>query len=182
MRSPEEGPEVGTTPAGLREEVLRAGLDLFAAYGVRFAQIPFEEAAAGNRPPLPPVLFLGVCGFGGRAVTGHVILGATEGVLTRSNTTRSTSDDWMAELANQFLGRIKNGLLRQGIQVHRVPPVVLKGAAVMLAHNQDEAPLELADGRDRVLIWLDAEPSTDDAPAVLEPPTDVLHEGEMVMF
>jgi len=30
LRSPEEGPEVGTSPAGLREEVLRAGLELFA--------------------------------------------------------------------------------------------------------------------------------------------------------
>jgi hypothetical protein len=167
---------------GLRDEVLRAGLDLFAAYGVRFSPPQAAEVATAKYPDLPPVLFLGVCGFGGPTFTGHVVLGASEGVLHRSNNTRSSSDDWMAELANQFLGRIKNGLLRQGIHVHRVPPVVIKGAAVALAHGHGDAPLTLGDGHDRVLIWLDAEPSTDEMPAQPQAEADVLGEGDMVLF
>lgn len=162
--------------------MLRAGVDLFAAYGVRFAPAMAAEVPEQGGAALPPVLFLGVCGFGGPTFTGHVVLGASEGVLRRSNNTRSSSDDWMAELANQFLGRIKNGLLRQGIQVHRVAPVVIKGAAVALAHTQSGAPLALEDGHDRVLIWLDAEPSTDETATSPEAESDVLSEGDMVLF
>ena len=51
-----------------------------------------------------------------------------------------------------------------------------------LPHGDDDAPLALADGRDRVLIWIDTEPSTDEAPADPEPAAEVLLEGEMVLF
>jgi hypothetical protein len=182
VQLPEKNHESGPGPNGLRDEVLRAGLDLFAAYGVRFSPVAVDDDPVHISGTSPPVLFLGVCGFGGTTFTGHVVFGASENVLSRSNNTRSTSADWMAELANQFLGRIKNGLLRQGIHVHRVPPVVIKGAAVALAHGDSAAPLALADGRDRVLIWIDTEPSTEGASAAPEPAMDVLSEGEMVLF
>jgi hypothetical protein len=178
----------GTMPPGgpsadLRDEVMGAGLDLFAAYGIRLAANQTATDASGTPAGCPPVRFLGVCGFGGPAFTGHVILGASEGALSRSNKTWSSGDDWMAELANQFLGRIKNRLLRQGISVHRVPPVVIKGAAIaLLRSHAGGAPLALDDGQDCVLIWLDSQPSTDDAASVPEPACDVLGEGEMLLF
>jgi hypothetical protein len=177
------GPVTASPPGllyDLREEVLQAALDLFASYGLRFfvAQAGTDAAVAS-----PPVGLLGVCGFGGPSLTGHVILGASDGTLSRSNSTRSSRDDWMAELANQFLGRIKNQLLRSGIHVQRVPPVVIKGAAVSFAETAaGGASLRLADGKDWVLIRLDSQPSTDHALPTEELATDVMREGDMVLF
>jgi len=167
----------------LREEVTRAALELFASYGIRFfvAQPGTEVGAPASASP--PVGLLGVCGFGGPTFTGHVIFGASEGTLSRSNNTLSSRDDWMAELANQFLGRIKNQLLRNGIHVQRVPPVVINGATVSFAGNSaGGASLTLADGQDWVLIRLDSQPSTDDASPTEEPANDVMREGDMVLF
>jgi hypothetical protein len=178
---------VKASPPGLvydlREEVLRAALDLFASYGIRFFVAQAGTDAAGPSAASPPVGLLGVCGFGGPTFTGHVILGASDGTLSRSNNTRSSRDDWMAELANQFLGRIKNQLLRNGIHVQRVPPVVIRGVAVSFAETPaGGASLTLADGKDWVLIRLDSQPSTDDAVPTEELATDVMREGEMVLF
>ena len=39
----------------------------------------------------------------------------SKGALTSSNSTTSSSGDWMAELSNQLLGRIKNHLEGQAI-------------------------------------------------------------------
>jgi hypothetical protein len=163
----------------LREDVLKAALELFASYGIRFWVAEGTGQAAGA----PPAGLLGVCGFGGPAFAGHVVFGASAGTLSRSNHTRSSSDDWMAELANQFLGRIKNQLLRNGIHVQRVPPVVIKGATVPPTNGPaGEECLALADGQDWVFIRMDLQPSTDDVPTANEPATDVMLEGDMVLF
>lgn len=167
--------------ADLQEEVLGAGLELFAAYGMRLSL----DAPAGQvgSASAPPIHYLGVCGFGGTSFSGHVILGASKVVLDQSNGTGSSCEDWMAELANQFLGRIKNRLMRRGINVHRVPPIVVKGAGVALAGAHDgEIPLRLADGRTGVLIWMDSEPAVDHAPSSAEPAEEVPTEGEVLLF
>jgi hypothetical protein len=167
----------------LRDEVVRAALELFASYGIQFFVVQPGANVTGLPVASPSVGLLGVCGFGGPTFTGHVILSASDGTLSRSNNTRSSRDDWMAELANQFLGRIKNQLLRSGIHVQRVPPVVIKGVAVSFAETPaGGASLALADGQDWVLIRLDSQPSTDDAPPTEELAADVMREGEMVLF
>lgn len=169
--------------ADLQAEILGAGLDLFAAYGLWLSL----DAPGGDGQPgaegAPPIHYLGVCGFGGTSFTGHVILGASEVVLTESNGTGSSCEDWMAELANQLLGRIKNRLMRRGINVHRVPPIVVKGSCVALAGSHEgEIPLRLADGRTGVLIWVDSEPAVDPAPSSDEPAEEVPSEGEVLLF
>lgn len=180
--APAAAPPVGVA-RDLREDVLTAALDLFASYGIRFLVAQATADATGPAASAPPAGLLGVCGFGGSAFAGHVVFGASAGTLRRSNSTRSSCDDWMAELANQFLGRIKNQLLRNGIHVQRVPPVVIKGAAVAPANGpEDKSCLALADGQDWVFIRLDFQPSTDDASPAEEPATDVMQEGDMVLF
>jgi hypothetical protein len=176
-------PPLACTP-DLREDVLRAALELFASYGIRFLVAEEGTGPQGSGPKAgSPAGLVGVCGLGGPAFAGHVIFGASAGTLSRSNNTRSSRDDWMAELANQFLGRIKNQLLRNGIHVQRVPPVVIRGAAVTPATEGDGGRcLALADGQDWVFIRLDFQPSTDDAPPTEEPATDVMREGDMVLF
>jgi hypothetical protein len=171
----------------LHQGVTQSGLELFAAYGINFD-------AASPRPTIgnttPPVDYIGVAGFGGPFLNGFVALGASESLLRRSNHTGSTMDDWMGELANQLSGRIRNRLLRAGIPIQRVPPAVLHGAPESIFLPRTEAPFALTDTRDSVWIWIKTEPSTEtccetaaqDTSPRLAPNTEVLAEGEMLLF
>ncbi|MES1204605.1 MAG: hypothetical protein ABUS79_01585 [Pseudomonadota bacterium] len=171
----------------LRNGVTQSGLDLFSAYGIDFS------AAADGVPPLDGTsdvvcpTYLAFAGFGGPHLSGFVVLGVPERVLRRSNVTLSSLDDWMAELANQFLGRIKNSLWRQGIPISRIPPAIVSGGTGSLFLGRTDAPpVTLTDHADSVWIWVKSEPSLESLedlgagqPRVER---DVLAEGEMVLF
>jgi hypothetical protein len=182
-RAPAAAVEAAVLPGVLREGVTRSSLELFAAYGVELNLAEADAGSATFAAMGAKIAFLGFAGFGGPHLSGSVVLGATEGVLRRSNQTRSAVDDWMAELANQFLGRIKNRLLRAGIAIHRVPPTVVQGPAAALRSGRGGRPVALVDGHDAVLIWIDSETAVAavDEVAFTEQ-ADVMVEGEMVLF
>jgi hypothetical protein len=161
----------------LRRGTVRSTVALFAAYGVRLTPAPpLAELELGD------IEFLSVAGFSGPDFSGFVVLGTSENMLHRSNSTTSTSSDWMAELGNQLLGRIKNSLLREGISIHRVPPAVVRGTAgSMLCARIGTKPVAFIDNQEIVLIWTEFEPSVELAEA-RTPDADVLAEGDMVLF
>jgi hypothetical protein len=97
---------------------------LFEHYGIELR--PLEQPAAAV---LQPLLCCGVAGFHGRAIRGTAILGTSREILTRSNPTTGNPGhrDWTAELANQFVGRMKNQLLQHALELQMATPAVIRG-------------------------------------------------------
>ena len=162
-----------------RQLVLRTLGDLFAAYGVSLKR---NEAAPESAGGAPTFAYLGVAGFRGPYFNGYIVLEANEAFLRHTNPTTSSCLDWMGELANQFLGRVKNRLLREGIQIQSIPPLVAAGHAASSLYAQDGATLSvLSDEGGSLLVWMKSQPVFD-LPVEPRPPGHVPHEGDVVLF
>jgi hypothetical protein len=154
----------------------QAGVDLFAAYGVELNPVLGKLRTSD-------VKFLSIAGFVGPQFSGFVGLGTTEGVLRRSNRTTSSPHDWMAELSNQLIGRIKNQIAGKGVLIHRVPPAVFVGdVPAMLYALVTLKPVTLTDDDDSVFLWTKFEPSITATDVWPEAETGIMAEGEMVLF
>jgi hypothetical protein len=176
----------------LFEGVRQSGIELFAAHGIDLAAHLLSGnvddhrttgASLAEATPTAPTTFTSVAAFMSAQVHGYIVLSTTESVLCRSNGTTSPPDDWMAELANQFLGRFKNRLLRQGVQIQRMPPAVFRGQSTRLhnLHNMYEVLLSCGDAW--VHIAVDLEPAV--TFVEVDPPCDdtaVPAEGDLLLF
>src|SRR5262245_21945203 len=137
--------------AEIGDVVAASTLELFAAYGVELytPQDPDREAA---------VAFAAVIGFTGEALRGTLLLAPECAVLERTQQVAGSSNrDWVGELANQLLGRVKNHLLRYGVEIHVTIPLVLRGERIapsargeIVPHVYDAAPGD-------VRVWFDFE-------------------------
>lgn len=180
-------PSYGANLETFRQGIVKAALDLFASHGVNLTVASTLDSArsrAAKLTRLPEVALLGVAGFGAPNFTGYVVINANEHVLRQSNRTASSLEDWMAELSNQLLGRIKNHLLRQGVAMQRMPPMVVTGLGASLTPDLKGAPLLfLKNEHGSVQIWLKSEPSTNGFQGeISDPPDGVMTEGEVVLF
>jgi hypothetical protein len=163
----------------LRQAATQSGTELFAAYGINLVPTGKNMEADAT----VTIGFLSVAGFSGPNFSGFVVLGTTEATLRRSNSTESAASDWMAELGNQLLGRLKNRLLRAGIPIYRVPPAVMSGSAPSLFYARGGVkPVRLNDHGDTVFIWTEFEPSFEPSEVAFSPDTGVLAEGEVLLF
>jgi hypothetical protein len=170
----------------LREDVARAAVDLCVEYGMA---VPKSRSVNRTRSDEHWVTFLAIVGFASPLLSGQAIFEVDEQILMRSNPTRSSPQDWMTELANQFLGRLKNLLLRQGIPVQRIPPLVLRTCVSPFLNGRHGPPVLVLGGQPQgtIMIWVKAEPAIpvrdDDAGNLLSAEDrNVLAEGEMVLF
>ncbi|HEX3694925.1 MAG TPA: hypothetical protein VH374_05995 [Polyangia bacterium] len=149
---------------------------LFADYGVTTEPCAFPMAMQ----PLLPDQF-GRVAFIGDGIEGAIVLGASSGPLGRSRPDVNGPDNWIAELTNQLMGRIKNQMLRAGIQLQQALPAVV-GAEKLRALSGDLRPwiLLATDGVVGVGIEIDV-------PAPIIPDArllnwDVPPEGELLLF
>jgi len=97
-------------------------VELFEAYGVTLDR-------RESTPELGPgaILLCGIVGFSGPGARGTCILATTAEPLAASSPPETTARDWVAELTNQLMGRIKNKLLARGAEVYLSTPVVMRG-------------------------------------------------------
>ena len=71
------------------------------------------------------MLYCGIVGFTAKGFRGSIVLSATSGPLEHSNPVKAASQrDWMAELANQLAGRMKNRMLPHNVDISVGIPVV----------------------------------------------------------
>jgi CheY-specific phosphatase CheX len=165
------------------EMVTASTLELFASMG-----IDLESAAEVDRPGE----FVAVIGFSGESVRGAVGLALrgdlVANALRRSGAdaaVRGACDDFVAELANQLLGRVKNKMLRYGTELALALPMVLRGIELRLVGAGGENVwaycFSSTDGG--VSVWFDAR---FDQSFQLElqdnPELEGAPEGEMMMF
>lgn len=100
----------------------------------------------------------GVIGFAGRDVRGTLLLAMTGELLEELSPSPAFMRDWIAELANQLLGRFKNQLLRYGTEIYGATPSVLRGE--LLTPLQPRCALAghcFESTRGKACVWLDTD-------------------------
>jgi CheY-specific phosphatase CheX len=150
-----------------------ACMQLFEAYGVQLQRVD------PNAAPTLPVCLSGLVGFSGPGIRGASILAASESPIARSNPVEGSLADWIAELANQLVGRIKNQLLRSGADVYATTPIVLPGDHIAPMRRADITPLVFSAEGGSVFVWIELDTQPD---FQLGMPGEVINEGEAVLF
>jgi CheY-specific phosphatase CheX len=148
---------------------------LFDAYGVTL------ESTDGADTTQAKVLLCGVVGFAGPGIRGTCILAATEEPISKSIPVSGSLRDWIAELSNQLVGRIKNKLLGYGAEVYITSPAVVRGEHLAAPSNCAIKPLSFATAGGNVFVWVDVE--TDESFTLINPPEPPgASEGEALLF
>jgi hypothetical protein len=127
-------------------------LSLFEHYTLPLVRVhgqPSEE---------PELLFCGVVGFSGDQMRGTLLLATSREPLGRTSpTTDASLREWIAELSNQLLGRIKNRLIPHGVTLHLSTPIVLRGQHISPVTRAELVPYLFACDGGYVCVWMDAE-------------------------
>jgi hypothetical protein len=129
-----------------------AWIELMADYGVALS-----VAAKGWEAHAEDAKLFGVIGFGGRGVRATCLIGAERGLVDASCRARGRSRDWIAELANQLVGRMKMKLLGHGVSVTMTTPLALSGVRVTPLPRFGEDPVGFASAQGGALLWLEIE-------------------------
>jgi len=166
-------PTRAETQALVRQIAESACTKLFDAYGVKLMRVDPDAT------PTLPVFLSGLVGFSGPGIRGASILAASESPIAKSNPVDGSLSDWIAELANQLVGRIKNQLLLNGAEVYTTTPIVLPGDHITPMRRPDITPLAFAADGGSVFVWIELETKDDFA---LGLPSEVVSEGETLMF
>jgi CheY-specific phosphatase CheX len=147
----------------------RAVVDVFQSYDVklrgRHHSAPtltlVEEAARGS------AIVAGVVGFNGADVRGTFLLATTFELasLARPPSLRSEPlsrassvdwilvRDWVGELCNQAIGRIKNRIHRYGIAFEVSPPTAFSGSSLVFAQPKGPAANRFAFSAGAHTVW-----------------------------
>ena len=128
-------------------------LKLFADYKLEIrAGEPGESLAA------EPFLLCGILGFTSKHMRGALVLATTREPLERTNPAANPSHrDWICELVNQLLGRVKNQMLTCGVEIFPSTPIALRGEHLSPVLQQRlVAELFTAEGG-VVCVWMDCE-------------------------
>src|SRR4051812_35288989 len=114
----EENENLGSEVASLASS---SCVDLFEAYGVPIAPnfVPWQKNDER--------MFCGVIGFVGARIRGTCLLAGTRAPLEGSCPEGGRLRDWVGELANQLVGRLKTKLLARGVPTIVTTPAVLSG-------------------------------------------------------
>jgi CheY-specific phosphatase CheX len=157
-----------------------AGLSLFRAYDVSIEPADLEAYRKN-----PDLTLVSVIGFAGREVSGTLVLGTTAEPLEVSKPDAASARDWIAELANQLLGRIKNKVLRCGIEFYAMPPAVVSGShlAPVTSSKEDFRPWVFATPGGIVCLWIElTTPGGELHPDEQLIGSDIPGEGDVLLF
>lgn len=129
------------------------------------------------------LLFCGVVGFTGDQMRGTLLLATSSEPLGRTSPASDASlREWIAELSNQLLGRIKNRLIPRGVELHLSTPVVLRGQHIAPVSRAELIPFAFSCDGGYVCVWFDAEliPGVD--LTQVNEGEDVVVEGSTTLF
>lgn len=129
------------------------------------------------------LLYCGVVGFTGEQMRGAILLATTREPLGRTSPVNDTSfREWIAELSNQLLGRLKNKLMSRGVLLHMSTPVVLRGQHLTPLTANELKPLVFECEGGVVCVWMDAEIIGSVDLNVEQVDTGSIGEGEGMLF
>jgi len=150
-----------------------ACVELMQAYGVQLS--PSQTWAESDE-----VMFSGVMGFVGDRVRGTCLLAAPQGTVEAAAPKDASARDWVGELANQLVGRLKAKLLARGATIALSTPVVLRGVKLSPLPRTDVAPVVFESAAGKVLVWLEVE--IEDGFQLGEERALKASEGELLVF
>lgn len=131
----------------------RACIELLEDYGVLLTPGAMTWEAHSEEP-----VFFGVIGFVGNSVRGTCLLGAQQQLVEAScRVVGNRPRDWIAELSNQLLGRLKMKLLACGVSVKVTTPLALSGVQLTPLPRLGQEPLAFQSERGTALVWLELE-------------------------
>ena len=149
--------------AWLRDVITKSTVLLFRDYGI-------ELTPTAAPCPEHPVELCGGVGFSGKNARGTLLCASSKEPLRRLSEGKCASErDWLAEISNQLLGRIKSRLLRRGVEIMLSPPIVLRGEHLAPLPRAKLVPLSFEMDGGSVFVWLDVE---------LDPAVDLASEEE----
>jgi hypothetical protein len=125
-----------------------------------FADYKLEIRVREPGKPLSAEQFLlcGIIGFTSKHLRGALVLATTREPLEQTNPVADPSHrDWICELANQLLGRVKNQLLCRGIEVYPSTPIALRGEHLSPVLQQRLVAELFIGGGGVVCVWMDCE-------------------------
>jgi hypothetical protein len=155
-----------------------ACISLFSDYSLQLRRID-AAAATGDTD----FLYCGVVGFTGDQMRGAILLATTREPLGRTSPVSDTSfREWVAELSNQLLGRLKNKLLTRGVVLHMSTPVVLRGQHLTPLTRNELRPLVFDCDNGCVCVWVDAELTKGVDLNVVQEDSGSIGEGEGMLF
>ena len=160
--------------AELHELARAACIELLRAYGVELTLSPDEWTESDE------ITLSGVMGFVGPKVRGTCLFAASREVLTAAAPPSAKLRDWVGELANQLVGRIKSKLIARGATISLSTPVVLSGVRWSPLPRTSGRPVLFSADAGILLVWLEAEIDSD---FEFQPVTELLaNEGEFLVF
>src|SRR5882724_669396 len=127
--------------------------ELFSAYELDL--VPRDRS---DFPATEELAVCGVMGFGGKSMRGALVLATTREPLEKTNPDSFGSQrDWVCELANQLMGRVKNRLLSRDVEILLATPAGLSGENLSPAPSKLRAPQVFAAANGFVCVWIDCE-------------------------
>jgi len=143
---------VADVPVGTRIGVLSAEacVELFAAYGT-------EITPAATAPPRDELTLSAAIGFIAKGLRATCLIAANEGLLNASCPCSSQARDWMGEIANQLLGRLKMKLLGIGVDVTLTTPLAFSGVQLTASPRANVRPSLFTCDSGFVTLWMEVE-------------------------
>jgi CheY-specific phosphatase CheX len=134
-----------------------------------------------------------VIGFTSEHLCGNLLLRAQESFVERTRSqlmggrasTHAERCDWVAELSNQLLGRIKNKLISRGVSIAMTTPSVIEGRSISISRppsTEKHLRFHLKTGTGPLWAWLDLEAQPTLALLACDTADDVVSEGDVLMF
>lgn len=166
----------------LQALVIECNETLFKHYGVEVRHAPGVAASEIWEEDL---VLAGLIGFTSDEMRGSMIIAAGKTPLHGLDQEPTRHRDWIQELANQLLGRVKNRLLGYGVDITMTTPLSMRGLHLVLEPGTQESNLLLfrtAEGG-AVCVLFDVEAvsgfelTKTDAPEATCP-----DEGELLLF
>lgn len=128
----------------------------------------------------------GLIGFSGAHLQGALGVMGSDDALERTAPKEVPFDphDWVGELANRALGRIKIAMLRSGVEILASTPVVLRGISLSVVRGEQVRTFVLKHADQTIHLWVDYTPRGEVAPGDLKPidEHEILEAGQALFF
>jgi hypothetical protein len=160
----------------IEEMTAAACVELFLAYDVALSPAVSTTWGTSDEP-----LISAVMGFVSPQVRGTCLLVCERGPVESSCPKGGRIRDWIGELCNQLVGRLKVKLLGHDIEIGLTTPVVLQGIRLQPLPKAALEPAVFGSSEGTVLVWIEAET----APGFSLPPArnpDAAESGDLMFF
>lgn len=153
--------------------------ELFRAHGVELSPM---EAPESEPPSSRTPMLSGVIGFVGPRLRGTCLLVSASGPVEASCPAGGRPRDWVGELTNQLVGRLKAKLIARGVEVFVTTPIVMTGASIRPMPRGPLHPTRFGSEVGSVFVWVEAEAGTDFVLGASELAAPTTIEGDILLF